>query len=133
MSEFYCRSAEDRIAALVALRGADRDISELLDDIADGCGGCERASFGTPDGLTRWVSVIVSDRQFTTYASIVVDQGHGNIDGNATILRTTFGTIPWNGMDAEDSHRRYAEFATMCDDTEDDDPPSANRFPNNEE
>lgn len=82
---FYSTSLSVKLSALSLIRdaGYEGGIQCLLDDISDGCGGCERASFGTPDGKVRWVSVLWENQPTVKYVSIVTD-GYGE---NAPIVR----------------------------------------------
>lgn len=106
---FYSTPLGPKIAALslIADAGYPGGVQALLDDIADGCGGCERASFGTADGKVRWVTVLHDEGHRVYYATIVTD-GYGE---NAPILRATYGS--WSGDMglAQDSHAMYAYVA----------------------
>lgn len=113
---FYAKPLLDRLNAFCRLEqhyGEEIDtqkIQEILDDIADGAGGCERAAFSAPDGKGHfaWVSVIGEEGHRTYYVAIV----HDPI--TSSIVRTQWGSMAWASMDdPTDSPRAYAEFIRM--------------------
>jgi hypothetical protein len=103
---FYCTTLEYKQRTLLPnLVGAHVDVSDLLDDICDGCGGCERMSYGSPDGTTLWVSVLREEGHRTHY--VVLD-----VDDNTFVLNAI--TCSLAGRDnASDSATVYAEVLEM--------------------
>ena len=104
--EFYSTTHEMKVNALKAMVGETINISEVLDSIADGAGGCERMSYSTPSGDTCWVSCMGHAVGRTQVAYIEI-----NADGVVTF--TTYCGLPLADEMSDDHPTRYAEVIAM--------------------
>ena len=112
-NEFYSTSFGKKIAALDAMVGETINISEVLDSISDGAGGCERMSYGCPSGATCWVSCMGTGHGRTQVAYI-------EINADWLVTYTTWAGLPHNNEMSEDHPTRYAEVIAMVQEARED-------------
>lgn len=104
---FYSTSFQHKQAAIFNLPSTHADLVALLDDICDGCGGCERMSYSGPDGNDLWVSVFAEEGDRVHYIVLEVKPSD---DGTHEIVDAIEMSRPrWiTGDDSQDSPSVYA-------------------------
>ena len=114
-NDFYCTSLDHRISVIKRLHNTKPviDIHQLMNDIADGAGGCERMMYTTPEGNDGWVSVLGEADHRTWYVFVEVQgsnhAGYESVDAGRVVVACT-GTHPHDGPDSTDSLASYVKF-----------------------
>lgn len=100
---FYSVSHENKIKALQTIVGMTIvNIKSILDDISDGCGGCERMSYSNPVGGMDWVTVLTDLGERIAYAGIRED---GNLITHVSVIEVARWVL--GSYHTQDHHAMY--------------------------